>query len=57
MTQETEKPESEDSEALYLYKNSGLMERHGTVPFWLILVGIGLIVWTIYYIIQYWSAD
>lgn len=56
MTQEREKPESEEQEALYLYKDSGIMERHGTVPLWLMLVGIGLIAWTIYYIIRYWST-
>jgi hypothetical protein len=40
----------------YTYKDSGIRERHGTVPFWLQLVAYGLIIWGIYYGIQYWNA-
>jgi hypothetical protein len=41
---------------VYLYKDSGIRERHGSVPFWLQLVAYGLIIWGIYYTIQYWST-
>jgi hypothetical protein len=48
--------ESHASGEVYLYKDSGIRERHGAVPFWLQLVAYGLIIWGIYYTIQYWST-
>jgi len=39
----------------YMYKDSGIRERHGAVPLWLQLVSYGLILWGIYYTIRYWS--
>lgn len=56
MTQETENPEDPAREEIYLYKDAGLIERHGAIPLWLKLVGIGLVVWTVYYTIRYWSV-
>lgn len=40
----------------YEYKDSGIVERVGTVPLWLRVVYAGLIIWGIYYIIRYWSG-
>lgn len=40
----------------YLYRDSGIQERHGNVPLWLKLVSIGLIIWGIYYTVRYWSS-
>jgi hypothetical protein len=39
----------------YLYSSSGIRERHGIVPVWLQFVVIALIVWGIYYLIQFWN--
>lgn len=39
---------------IYLYKEAGLRERHGYIPFWLILVAVGLLVWGVYYMIRNW---
>jgi hypothetical protein len=47
--------EDNDREETYLYGSSGIRERHGRVPIWLQLVVIGLIVWGIYYLIQFWN--
>jgi hypothetical protein len=47
----------EGREDVYLYRDSGLQERHGTVPLWLKAVSIGLLVWSIYYTIRYWSTS
>lgn len=61
-TEEARKVQSkgaEESQAggeVYLYKDSGIQERHGTVPLWLQLVSYGLILWGIYYTIRYWST-
>ncbi len=40
---------------VFLYKDSGILERHGKVPFWLVLVLIALVIWSIYYLIAYWT--
>ena len=42
---------------IYVYKDSGIRERHGAVPIWLQLVAYGLIIWGIYYTIRYWSTE
>ncbi len=40
---------------VFYYKDSGILERHGKVPFWLTLVLIALVIWSIYYLIAYWT--
>jgi hypothetical protein len=40
----------------YLYKQSEIRERHGAVPWWLKLVAVGLLVWSVYYLVQFWST-
>jgi len=61
-TEKTGKVQSKGVEELhvnsevYLYKDSGIRERHGAVPLWLQLVSYGLILWGIYYTIRYWST-
>jgi hypothetical protein len=50
---------NEDAHAsggVYLYKDSGIRERHGIVPLWLQIVSYGLIIWGIYYTIRYWGT-
>ena len=41
-------------EEVYLYKDSGIQERHGKIPIWLQLVTYGLLIWGVYYTIKYW---
>ncbi len=40
---------------VFYYKDSGILERHGKVPLWLTLVLIALVIWSIYYLIAYWT--
>jgi hypothetical protein len=37
------------------YEYSGIDERHGFVPKWLILVYGALLVWMVYYLVHYWT--
>lgn len=39
----------------YEYISAGIREREGSVPPWLILVMVGLLVWGLYYMLAYWS--
>ena len=60
MSQQTEHDEQLDNEPrkeeeAFLYKDSGIHENRGYIPFWLILVAIALLIWGIYYTIQYWE--
>lgn len=40
----------------YIYKDAGLTERHGYIPYWLLLVAVGLVIWGIYYLVSYWHS-
>ncbi len=40
---------------VFLYKDSGIRERHGRIPPWLVAVAIALIVWSVYYVVTYWK--
>ena len=51
----TDMTEKGDDEA-YLYADAGIQERHGAIPMWLKLVVTGLLLWGVYYLIQYWST-
>jgi len=42
-----------DKEEEYLYKQSGIRERHGAVPMWLKLVALGLVIWSVYYLVEF----
>src|SRR3989442_10007282 len=52
MTDMTEKGDDE----VYLYADAGIQERHGAIPMWLKIVVTGLLLWGVYYLIQYWST-
>jgi hypothetical protein len=41
---------------VYRYEHSGIAERHGTIPGWLLLVAIALLIWGVYYTIKYWNT-
>ncbi|MEW5942483.1 MAG: hypothetical protein AB1710_01355 [Pseudomonadota bacterium] len=58
MTPEDERQESEAGEPqkdTYVYGETGIEERRGAIPSWLIAVAVGLIAWAIYYAVTYWS--
>jgi hypothetical protein len=40
---------------VFYYKDSGIRERHGKIPLWLLAVTVVLIIWGIYYLVAYWS--
>ena len=50
-----ERQESSDHGQPYLYRHAGITERDGHIPFWLTMVVVGLLLWSVYYTIQYWS--
>jgi hypothetical protein len=45
-------PQQKDT---YVYGETGIREKHGAIPLWLIAVAAGLIAWAIYYAVTYWS--
>lgn len=47
--------EEAPEEIVHVYPDSGIGERHGTVPWWLWAVVLALHVWGIYYLIAYWN--
>ncbi|MGH7255096.1 MAG: hypothetical protein ACREI3_04895 [Nitrospirales bacterium] len=54
---ESKYPAVEHSERTYLYRHAGIREREGAIPLWLVLVVVGLLIWSVYYTIVYWSAS
>jgi len=50
-----EDPQKREEE--YLYQSSGIRERRGQIPLWIKLVIALLFVWSVYYLVQFWSAD
>ncbi len=46
---------SDNHEELHTYEYSGIQERRGKVPMWLMLVYLSLGIWAIYYLWAYWS--
>ena len=55
VTKEQDKQHNERD--VYLYKDSGISERTGYVPFWLIVVAGSLLTWGVYYAVRYWSGE
>ena len=49
-------PKTGDEPGTYVYEPAGIRERSGSVPAWLKLVALGLILCGIYYTIQFWSS-
>lgn len=41
--------------ASYHYATADIREREGSVPLWLKLVIIGLLIWAVYYMVTFWS--
>ncbi len=42
-------------EPVFYYRDSGILERHGKIPLWLVGVVVVLLVWGIYYLVAYWT--
>lgn len=54
--QESQQEQEQRKEGkVFLYKDSGIHENRGYIPFWLILVAIALVVWSIYYMVENWA--
>ena len=45
-----------DEPGTYVHETSGIRERSGSIPTWLIAMAMGLIIWGVYYAIRYWSS-
>ena len=45
-----------DEPGTYVYEPAGIRERSGSVPTWLKLMTLGLILWGVYYTIRFWSS-
>jgi hypothetical protein len=39
----------------YFYNTAGLREREGHIPIGLIWLGVGLLIWAVYYLVKFWS--
>lgn len=50
----SDKVRPKPAEELYVYKDSGVFERQGHIPVWLLVVAAVLLIWGIYYLIAYW---
>jgi hypothetical protein len=48
--------ETGDEPGIYVHEPAGIRERSGSVPTWLKLVALGLILWGVYYTIRFWSS-
>ena len=46
--------EDKHEEEIHRYEYSGIEERKGKVPGWLIVVYLALSIWAIYYLWTYW---
>jgi hypothetical protein len=53
--EQDDKQEKAANDELYVYKDSGIEERHGRVPPWLWVVTAALVLWGVYYLVAYWS--
>jgi hypothetical protein len=45
----------ENSHAVNRYEASGIEERHGIVPTWLLVVYVSLGVWMVWYTLKFWA--
>ncbi len=44
-----------EQSSVFYYKDSGIRERHGRIPPWLLAVIVALLVWGIYYLVAFWQ--
>jgi hypothetical protein len=50
-------PEHQERSEINRYETSGIEERHGIVPAWLIGVIVILAIWMVYYLIRFWTPS
>ncbi|MCC2626505.1 MAG: hypothetical protein K0S14_155 [Thermomicrobiales bacterium] len=50
-----EKVRTSEEHQPYLYQHAGIEEHEGRIPLWLAGVVAGLLIWSVYYMIRYWS--
>jgi hypothetical protein len=55
---EITQPDSEHvpEHSVYTYESAGIAEREGSVPIWLWIVVVSLLIWGAYYLDTYWNA-
>ena len=49
-------PVQEQGHSVYTYESAGIAEREGSVPIWLWIVVVILLIWGAYYLGAYWNA-
>ncbi|MFQ5559604.1 MAG: cbb3-type cytochrome c oxidase N-terminal domain-containing protein [Nitrospinota bacterium] len=54
MEKKNKRDTSRNEKQPYEYSDSGIQEHHGNIPAWLIIVALGLIIWSVYYTVKYW---
>lgn len=54
---ESERAQGTPDDGEYHYAHADIREREGRIPLWLVLVVFGLLAWSVYYTIVYWSAS
>jgi len=45
----------DDSEEISHYEFSGIDERHGRLPKWLVFVYGAMLIWMVYYLVRFWT--
>lgn len=50
-------PEPTSGHTDYTYQSAGITERQGSVPIWLWMVAVSLLVWGIYYLVTFWDVN
>lgn len=45
----------EEPNEVHRYTSSGIQERQGGIPLWLKLVVVGLLLWSLYYMVMFWD--
>jgi hypothetical protein len=49
--------EGDNQDEINRYVSSGIEERHGSVPGWLVAVIVTLVLWMVYYLVHYWQPS
>jgi hypothetical protein len=49
--------QGDDRDEITRYESSGIEERHGSVPAWIVAVIVTLGIWMVYYLVHYWKPQ
>ncbi len=44
-----------ENDEVHRYESSGIEERQGKIPAWLIGVIVALTIWMVYYLLRFWT--